>query len=190
MPFIRLFVWSPHHADESIGYHNTMKQLISILWIILGALMLSFIGVKHHPVKDNRMVIVKHRPSLHWEFKSPLRGARQDVEDLTPAEQEQEHLYQEYVKRSEPHTIDNVALVLFQVGIYLIILNLLKLIFFRRKYRFKLGHFLSLNTLGVAVVLATYQVYWSKAIDWPIVLGIQVVLNLLMIYPRLRKNAR
>lgn len=167
-----------------------MKQLFAIIWISIGALMLSFIGVKHHPVKDNRMIIVKHRPSLQWEFKSPLGGARQTVEDLTAKEQEQERLYQEYVKRSEPHTIDNVALILFQLGIYLIILNLLKLIFFRRKYRFNLGRFLSLNAIGMAVALATYQIYWTKSINWQVVIGVQVVLNLLMIFPRLRKNAR
>ena len=167
-----------------------MKQLIALLWIALGALMLSFIGVKHHPTKANRMVIVKHQPSLHWEFRSPIGGNHQSFEELTPAEQDQELLYRKFVKRSEPHTIDNLALVLFQVGIYLILLNLLKLIFFRRKYRFKLGRFLSLNALGVAVALGVYQIYWTKAIEWPVVVGIQVVLNLLMIYPRLRKNAR
>lgn len=166
-----------------------MKQFLSIFWIAIGALMLSFIGVKHHPVKANRMVIVKHRPSLYWEFRSPIGGSHKTLEELTPAEQEEEERYREYVKRSEPHTIDNAALLLFQVGIYLMVLNLLKLIFFRRKYRFKLGRFLSLNTIGAAVALGIYQVYWTKAIDIWVVVAIQVVLNLLLIFPRLRKNA-
>ena len=168
----------------------TMKQLLSIVWIALGALMLSFIGVKYHPVKASRMVIVKHRPSLHWQFRSPLGGSRQTMEELSPEQREQELLYRAFVKRSEPHTIDNAALVLFQVGLYLIVLHLLKLIFFRRKYRFKLGRFLSLNALGIAVALGMYQIYWSHSIDWPVVLGVQVGLNVLMIFPRLRKNAR
>lgn len=167
-----------------------MKKILPIIWIAIGILLLSFIGIKNHPSKDNRMVIVKHRPSWHIEFKSPIGDSKKVMEELSPEEQQQEQLYRQYVKRSEPHTIDNIALLFFQVGIYLIVLNLLKLIFFRRKYSFKLGRFLYLNILGAAVALGLYQVYWSKAMTLEMIVAIQVVLNLLLIFPRLRKNAR
>lgn len=136
------------------------------------------------------MVIVKHRPSWHIEFYSPIGNSKKLLEELSSEEQRQEQLYQQYVKRSEPHTIDNSALLFFQVGVYLIVLNLLKLIFFRRKYHFKLGRFISLNLLGFAVALGMYQIYWSKEMALSMVVGLQVVLNLLLIFPRLRKNAR
>ncbi|MFK7796308.1 MAG: hypothetical protein AB8E82_02565 [Aureispira sp.] len=167
-----------------------MKKILPIIWIAIGILLLSFIGIKNHPSKDNRMIIVKHRPSWHMEFKSPIGDSKKVMEELSAEEQQQEQLYRQYVKRSEPHTIDNIALLFFQVGIYLIVLNLLKLIFFRRKYRFKLGRFLSLNILGTAVALGLYQIYWSKAMTLEMIVAIQVVFNLLLIFPRLRKNAR
>lgn len=167
-----------------------MKQILPILWIAIGLLLLSFIGVKNHPSKDNRMIIVKHRPSWHIEFKSPIGDSQKLLEELSPEEQQQELLYRQYVKRSEPHTIDNIALLFFQVGLYLIVLNLLKLIFFRRKYKFKLGRFLSLNILGFAVALGLYQIYWSKEMALEVMVALQTVLNLLLIFPRLRKNAR
>ncbi len=136
------------------------------------------------------MVIVKHRPSWHVEFYSPIGNSKKMMEELSPEEQRQEQLYRQYVRRSEPHTIDNIALLFFQVGLYLIVLNLLKLIFFRRKYRFKLGRFISLNILGFAVALGLYQIYWSKEMDLWVVVALQTTLNLLLIFPRLRKNAR
>lgn len=167
-----------------------MKQLLPILWIAIGILLLSFVGVKNHPSKDNRMVIVKHRPSWHIEFKSPIGDSQKLLEELSPEQQREEQLYRQYVKRSEPHTIDNIALLLFQVGLYLIVLNILKLIFFRRKYKFKLGRFLSLNILGFGMALGLYQIYWSKEMALEVFVGIQLLLNMLLIFPRLRKNAR
>ena len=167
-----------------------MKKLIPIVWIIIGALFLSFIGIKNHPEEEHRMVVVKHRPSLHIEFYSPLGGTTKLFEELSPKEQEQELLYREFIKRPQARTIDNIAVVFFQLGIYLIVLSLLRLIFFRRKYRVKLGGILSMNFLGIAIALGIYQIYWSKDIDLLVVLAVQIVLNVLMIFPRLRKNAK
>lgn len=165
-----------------------MKKFLPIIWILVGALLLSFIGVKNHPSQGHRMVIVKHKPSLKLEYYSPIGNSKKILEELSLAEQKEELLYREFVKRSESHTIDNTALIFFQVGIYLIVLNLLKLIFFRRKYKFKLGRFISLNVIGVAVAMGVYQIYWTKGIElWMVLLG-QVILNLVLIFPRLRKN--
>lgn len=165
-----------------------MKKFLPIVWILVGGLLLSFIGVKNHPSEGHRMVIVKHKPSLKLEYYSPIGDSRKQLEELSPAEQKEELLYQEFIKRSESHTIDNIAIVFFQVGIYLIVLNLLKLIFFRRKYRFKLGRFISLNLVGIAIAMGVYQIYWSKELEFLIVLIGQIILNLVLIFPRLRKN--
>lgn len=166
-----------------------MKKILPIVWILIGGLMLSFIGVKNHPSQEHRMVIVKHKPSFKLEYYSPIGNSKKLLEELSTEEQKEELLYREFVKRPESHTIDNIALVLFQVGVYLIVLNLLKLIFFRRKYRFKLGRFISLNVIGVAIAMGVYQIYWTKDLTlWIALLG-QVVLNLVLIFPRLRKNA-
>lgn len=166
-----------------------MKKILPIVWILIGGLMLSFIGVKNHPSQEHRMVIVKHKPSFKLEYYSPIGNSKKLLEELSPEEQKEELLYREFVKRPESHTIDNIALVLFQVGVYLIVLNLLKLIFFRRKYRFKLGRFISLNVIGVAIAMGVYQIYWTKDLAlWMALLG-QVILNLVLIFPRLRKNA-
>lgn len=166
-----------------------MKYLLSLLWIVIGAIFLSFIGVKNHPEEDYRMVIVKHKPSLKLEFYSPLGGTNKVFEELTPEEQKEELLYEEFVKRPDARTIDNVAIVFFQLGLYLIVLSVLKLIFFRRKYKFNIGRFLSFNALGVAFAMGIYQIYWAKDIELPVVIAIQVVLNIILIFPRLKKNA-
>jgi hypothetical protein len=166
-----------------------MKKFLPIVWILVGTLLLSFIGVKNHPSQGHRMVIVKHKPSFKLEYYSPIGNSKKLLEELSPEEQKEELLYREFVKRPESHTIDNIALVFFQLGVYLIVLNLLKLIFFRRKYKFKLGRFISLNVIGVAVAMGVYQIYWTKDLAlWMVLLG-QVVLNLVLIFPRLRKNA-
>jgi hypothetical protein len=166
-----------------------MKKALPILWIIIGGIFLSFIGVKNHPEQDHRMVIVKHRPSFKLEFYSPIGDSDKLFDELSTEEQKEEQLYREFIKRPHPRTIDNVAVIFFQLGVYLIILNLLKLIFFRRKYKFKIGRFLSMNILGVVVAMGVYQIYWTKEMGlWAVVL-IQVVLNLMLIFPRLRKNA-
>lgn len=166
-----------------------MKKILPIIWILVGALLLSFIGVKNHPTQGHRMVIVKHKPSFKLEYFSPIGNSKKLLEELSPEEQKEERLYREFIKRPESHTIDNIAIVFFQVGIYLIVLNLLKLIFFRRKYRFKLGRFISLNFIGVAVAMGVYQIYWTKGLDLQMVLFGQVLLNMILIFPRLRKNS-
>ena len=167
-----------------------MKKLLPVVWIVIGCIFLTFIGVKNHPEEDHRMIIVKHRPSFKLEFYSPIGGTTKLFEELSPEEQREEKLYQEFIKRPQARTIDNMALVFFQVGLYLIILNLLKLIFFRRKYRFKLGRFISINALGAAIALGVYQIYWAKDIELWVAMAVQVVFNLVMIFPRLRKNAK
>ncbi len=162
------------------------------MWILIGATLLSFIGVKNHPdEQNNRMVIIKHRPSLKLEFYSPLESADivKDFESLNEAEKKEEQLYREFIKRKEARTIDNLALVFFQLGLYIILINLLQLIFFRRKNKIKIRRFLSINALGIAIALGIYQIYWTEDIALWIVITIQALYNLLLIFPRLRKNA-
>lgn len=166
-----------------------MKKILPIVWILVGALLLAFIGVKNHPTQGHRMVIVKHKPSFKLEYRSPIGNSKKLLEELSPEDQKEELLYREFIKRPESHTIDNMAIVFFQVGLYLIVLNLLKLIFFRRKYRFKLGRFVSLNFIGIAVAMGVYQIYWTKGLDLQMVLFGQVLLNMILIFPRLRKNS-
>lgn len=166
-----------------------MKKILPILWIIVGSLLLSFIGVKNHPDEDHRMIIVKHKPSFKLEFYSPIGNSQKLLEELTEEEQKEELLYQEFIKRPSSQTIDNIALVFFQIGIYLIVLNLLKIIFFRRKYRFKIGRFISLNLIGISVAMGTYQIYWTKEMVLWVAVMIQIILNVMLIFPRLRKNA-
>ena len=162
------------------------------MWILIGATLLSFIGVKNHPdEQNNRMVIIKRRPSLKLEFYSPLESADivKDFESLSEAEKKEEQLYREFIKRKEARTIDNLALVFFQLGLYIILINLLQLIFFRRKNKIKIRRFLSINALGIAIALGIYQIYWTEDIALWIVITIQALYNLLLIFPRLRKNA-
>jgi hypothetical protein len=169
-----------------------MKKIAPLIWIIVGVVLLTFIGVKNHPdEQNNRMVIIKHRPSFKLEFYSPLQSAEKVIlfEDLSPQEQEEENLYREFIKRKEARTIDNLALVFFQFGLYLIIINLLQLIFFRRKNKIKINRFFSINGIGLVVAMGMYQIYWTEDIALWIVIVIQAVLNMLLIFPRLRKNA-
>ena len=88
---------------------------------------MTFIGVKNHPdEQNNRMVIIKHRPSLKLEFYSPLQSSEKVklFEDLTPQEQEEENLYREFIKRKEARTIDNLALVFFVLVRFVLLYNI------------------------------------------------------------------
>ena len=165
-----------------------MKQILLIIWIAVGCLLLSFIGVKNHPEENHRMIIVKHRPSLKLEFYSPLGGTNKLFEELSPKEQKEEELYREFIKRPQARTIDNMALVFYQFGIYIIVLCLLRLIFFRRKFQFRIMRFLSFNAVGLAIAMGIYQIYWAKGIELWAAVTIQVIVCMLMIYPRLKKN--
>lgn len=167
-----------------------MKTILPLVWICVGSILLAYIGVKNHPEESHRMVIVKHRPSLKLEFYSPIGDSDKSFEELSPKEQEEELLYQEFIKRTSARTIDNIALLFFQLGVYLIVLSLLRMVFFRRSYRFSIGRLLSVNLIGLVVALGVYQIYWTKDLSLEIAMVIQVVLNFILIFPRLRKNAK
>jgi len=182
-----------------------MKKILPFMWIAIGLVLLSFIGVKNHPLEDHHMIIVKHRPSLKLEFYSPIgdveklfaairpEDQKQEFDrlfnELSPEDQKEQLLYQQYIYRSQARTIDNIALLFFQVGLYLIIINLLSLVFFRRKLRIKPKRFLSINAIGLVVAFGAYQIYWTKDIVLWVVVTIQVLLNIAMLFPYLRKNA-
>ena len=70
-----------------------MNKLISIFWMGVGVLILSFIGVKEHPEhQNNRMVIVKHRPNFKLIFYSPILSSdnASELEDLDEIEKKEE----------------------------------------------------------------------------------------------------
>jgi hypothetical protein len=165
-----------------------MKKILLLLNIFVGLALISMIGIKHHPEYNERTVIVKHRPSLDFVFHSPIGDSDKTLEDLSPEEKEAELLYQTYIKRPNARTIDNVALVLFQIGVYLIVVSLLQLIFFRRKYRVKIGRALTINILALAILLGMYQIFWTQHLGYVAVTSIQVILNIGFIFPFLRKN--
>jgi len=165
-----------------------MKKLLPVINIIVGLLLISFIGIKHHPEFSDKMVIVKHRPSLHFVFESPIGDSEKTMEDLTPAEQEQERLYRQYIKRPNTRLVDNMALVFFQVGLFLILSSLMRFIFFRRKYKPSLRRIFTINALSLALLLAMYQMFWSGSLELWVAVVIQFVFNLIVIFPLLRKN--
>ena len=67
-----------------------MKKILPIIWILVGALLLAFIGVKNHPTQGHRMVIVKHKPSFKLEYYSPIGDSKKLLEELSPEEQKEE----------------------------------------------------------------------------------------------------
>lgn len=165
-----------------------MKKLLLLLNILVGLFLISMIGIKYHPEYNERTVIVKHRPSLDFVFYSPIGDTDKTLEDLSHKEQKQELLYRTYIKRPNARTVDNVALLLFQTGTYLIVVSLLQLIFFRRKYKVKIGRAITINILALAVLLGMYQIFWTQDLGYAAVISIQVILNILFIFPFLRKN--
>lgn len=168
-----------------------MNKFISIFWMGVGALILSFIGVKEHPEhQNNRMVIVKHRPNFKLVFYSPILSSdnANELDDLNEMEKKEELYYREFIKREDAKTVDNFGILFFQLGIYLLVVNVLQLVFFRRKNKIRTRMFFSINTVGLLFALLIYQIYWTEQIDLWIVIALQTLLNTLLIFPGLRKN--
>ncbi len=169
-------------------YFAIMKKILAIIYIVIGFILISFIGIKYHPEYEERFVIVKYKPSLHFVFYSPIGDSDLTLEELSPVLKKEELLYREFVKRPSGRTVDNIALVFFQIALFLIISSLLQLLFFRRKYRPKLGRVITINLIAFAVLLGMYQVFWTEDLTYLAIILIQIILNIVLIFPLLRKN--
>jgi hypothetical protein len=167
-----------------------MKYLKYTIYILLGTFMLTFIGVKQHTKENLRLVFLKTKPSLKVFFKSPIGDSPIQFEDLTPEEKIQEQAYQTVAKQNQRTIKDKLAILLFQVGIYTIVSSLLQLFFFRLKYRVRWRRVLTIQMLGAFLALGLSEVYWTKDIDWQMVVAVQVLMNMSFIFPFLRKNTK
>ncbi len=165
-----------------------MKKLLLLLNIAAALFLISWIGIKYDLERDERMAMIKHRPSLDFIFYSPIGTSDKILEDLEPAQQQQELLYRAYVTNPKHQMIDNLALVFFQVSIYLIVVSVLQLLFFRRKYRIKIGRAVTINALALVILLGMSQIFWTKDLSYTAIISLQIVLNILFIFPFLRKN--
>lgn len=165
-----------------------MKKILAIIPIGIALILILFIGIKQHPELNEHSVIIKHRPSLSFVFYSPIGNTDKTMAELSPKEKKEELLYREFIKRPTTQTVDNVALIFFQVAIYLLISSILSLLFFRRKYRPKLGRVITINGLGILLLLGMYQIFWTNDLALWLIISIQIVANLVLIFPLLRKN--
>ncbi|MCP4438437.1 MAG: hypothetical protein GY810_05790 [Aureispira sp.] len=167
-----------------------MKYLKNILLIILGSFLLLFIGVKEHPEFNEYFVFLKYKPTFKVMFRTPIGDSDKKLEDLSPELQKEELAYNEYAKTALPRTVDYLALLLSQIGLFLITWNLLRLIPPIKKRKIKFKKILEVNFLGVLAITAIYQIFWVKSITLPIAILLGIAANFVLIYRRMLRKKK
>ena len=165
-----------------------IKYLKNILLIGLGSLLLLFVGVKEHPELDEYFVFLKYKPTTKVFFYTPIGESDKTLADLSPAQQAEERAYDEFARTALPRTVDYLALVLAQLGIFLIVWNLLRLIPAIKRRKIKFNALVVVNVFGVFAVALIYQIFWVKSISLMVAILLAAALNLLAIYFRMLKK--
>tara|TARA_R110002072_G_scaffold179487_2_gene335531 strand:+ start:947 stop:1189 length:243 start_codon:yes stop_codon:yes gene_type:complete len=73
-----------------------MKKKITIL-IILVILGRFFLGVFSHDEFGGTHIFIKHKPTLKWNFYSPIGMSDLKLEDLSKEKQKEQILFNEFV---------------------------------------------------------------------------------------------
>lgn len=167
-----------------------MKYLKNIVLIILGSFLLLFVGVKKHPELKEYFIFLKYKPSFKVIFYSPIGKSDKRLEDLSLAEQKEELAYSEFAKTALPRTVDYLALLLAQLGLFLMTWNLLRLIPPIKKRKIKTKQVLEVNFVGVLVVTAIYQIFWVQSISLFVAILLGVAANLALIYYRMLRKKK
>ena len=167
-----------------------MKYIKNIFLIVLGSFLLLFVGVKEHPELDEYFVFLKYKPSFKAVFYSPIGNSDKQLKDLSLAEQEEELAYTQFAKTALPRTVDYIALLLAQLGLFLITWNSLRLIPPIKKRKIKLKRVLEVNLVGVLAITAIYQIFWVKSITLIIAILLGVLANLALIYYRMLRKKK
>lgn len=167
-----------------------MKYIKNVFLILLGSFLLLFVGVKEHPELKEYFVFLKYKPSFKATFYSPIGESDKQLEDLSVAEQKEELIYQEYAQTALPRTVDYIALILAQIGLFLITWNLLRLIPPIKKRKIKTKNVLEVNVVGVLAVTAIYQIFWVQSISLKMAIFLAVLSNLAWIYYRMLRKKK
>ncbi|WP_210464666.1 hypothetical protein [Rufibacter roseolus] len=75
-----------------------IRRIIPVLtFILLGLAARLWLGLYHHDEFAETHLFLKHRPTLKWTFYSPLGMSDLTMKDLTPQEQEEQRLFEEFI---------------------------------------------------------------------------------------------
>lgn len=79
---------------------NPQTTTRRILPLFLGMLLLSCTGLAHDPEFSEATPFLKHRPSLRFQFRSPIGESDMRLENLDPERKAEEEAYREFVLRA------------------------------------------------------------------------------------------
>lgn len=138
---------------------------IQLFKIIIGFILFTFIGIKHHPEFHDISFFIKHKPNLKVEYYSPTGESDLTVSDLEGKKREEEIAYQEFVGNYfHNDTLDEFSFIIIPLVSLLIISGTLK-VFGILKNRdnwvnLALGYSSSLFLLFI-----TFGIYWNLNIS-------------------------
>ncbi len=77
-----------------------MKKIISasVFIIIIITSLRFWIGIYRHDEFNNTHLFLKHRPIWKWKFYSPTGMSDLKINEMTPAQQQEQRLFNEFVK--------------------------------------------------------------------------------------------
>lgn len=137
---------------------------MGILRILLGIVILLFLGIKQHPEYGDSSLFVKYRPSLKFEYYSPVAKYGTPYDNLTSEQLQDEQAYQQFVgDRFEGGLLQLLVPVGVPLMTFLMITGVLRVYFrnskYKRRFRFKRELTFYLCTLTLFFII--YYLYWN-----------------------------
>ncbi|GLB47891.1 hypothetical protein [Neptunitalea lumnitzerae] len=105
-----------------------------LLKILIGLLLLSFVGIKYHPEFNEPDFFIKHKPSLKMEYRSPLAETDSDISLLSKQDQAEELAYREFVGTYMNYDLfDDIAPLIIALIMYCFSTGILQIAIKRRR---------------------------------------------------------
>lgn len=160
-----------------------------IIKVLLGILVLSFIGIKYHPDFDEISFFIKYRPNFKFQYKSPLAESNLDLNDMLPSLQKEEIRYQEFVGDYLNSTfLDKMSPGIIALMSFLLISGVFSMVVSRKnRNRGSYKRMVTAYLSNVMVFFFVYSLYWNFKINgtWLIVLYFLLcTLFIILIYTR------
>ncbi|SHJ03669.1 hypothetical protein [Flavobacterium terrae] len=76
---------------------NKKHKLTLVIGLLLCITIRLFCGVFEHDEFGDDVYFIKHKPTWKWRFKSPQGKSDLKIDQMTPAQQEEQILFDEFV---------------------------------------------------------------------------------------------
>lgn len=155
----------------------------NILLIVLGSVMLTFVGIKREAIFSSPSLFIKHKPTLKFIYTLPIGDSGKKLKDFPPDLQREVLLYKEFVWDQDRLLFNYVpvtyvpAYFLAQTAVFLIVLGGVRI--YLQNSVFKLANILVESILGYAYFIFIYSlIYW---LDWKLDIHIIILFILLVL---------